>query len=102
MVNTTELHPDLQELWMNLCHRWKRRRATLVRALAHIDSFERGTNLSAWMFTILRNLFRSQYRKRMREVDYDEESHVVNNSTDCNTGSSGARWGSFPRSTGKF
>jgi RNA polymerase sigma-70 factor, ECF subfamily len=50
---------------------------TLVRALANIDSFERGTNLSAWLFTILRNLFRSQYRKRMREVDYDEESHVV-------------------------
>jgi RNA polymerase sigma-70 factor, ECF subfamily len=42
---------------------------TLVRALAHIDSFEPGTNLAAWLFTILRNLFRSQYRKRKREVE---------------------------------
>ena len=50
---------------------------TLLRALANIDSFEPGTNLSAWLFTILRNLFRSQYRKRMREVDYDEDNHVV-------------------------
>ena len=42
---------------------------TLVRALANIDSFEPGTNLPAWLFTILRNLFRSEYRKRRREVE---------------------------------
>ena len=32
---------------------------TLLRALAHIDSFEPGTNMPAWLFTILRNLIRS-------------------------------------------
>jgi RNA polymerase sigma-70 factor (ECF subfamily) len=42
---------------------------TLLRALVNIDSFEPGTNLSAWLFTILRNLFRSEYRKRRREVE---------------------------------
>ena len=42
---------------------------TLVRALSHIDRFERGTNLNAWLFTILRNLFHSEYRKRRREVE---------------------------------
>jgi RNA polymerase sigma-70 factor (ECF subfamily) len=42
---------------------------TLARALAHIDSFEPGTNMQAWLFTILRNLFRSEYRKRRREVE---------------------------------
>jgi RNA polymerase sigma-70 factor (ECF subfamily) len=42
---------------------------TLVRAIASIDSFTPGTNMSAWLFTILRNLFRSQYRKRRREVE---------------------------------
>jgi RNA polymerase sigma-70 factor, ECF subfamily len=42
---------------------------TLVRALANIHSFEPGTNMQAWLFTILRNLFRSEYRKRRREVE---------------------------------
>ncbi|MFL9825317.1 sigma-70 family RNA polymerase sigma factor [Rhodoplanes sp. SY1] len=41
---------------------------TLLRAWANLDSFEPGTNMSAWLFTILRNLFRSEYRKRRREV----------------------------------
>jgi len=42
---------------------------TLVRAWANIDRFERGTNLNAWLFTILHNLVRSEYRKRKREVE---------------------------------
>src|SRR5258708_13966723 len=41
----------------------------LLRALANIDSFQPGSNMSAWLFTILRNLFRSEYRKRRREVE---------------------------------
>ena len=42
---------------------------TLVKALHSIDSFRPGTNLAAWLFTILRNHFRSEYRKRRREVE---------------------------------
>jgi len=42
---------------------------TMLRALANINSFQPGTNLQAWLFTILRNLFRSEYRKRKREVE---------------------------------
>ena len=45
---------------------------TLLRALANIDSFQPGSNLPAWLFTILRNLFRSEYRKRRREVEDGE------------------------------
>src|SRR5450755_2278536 len=41
----------------------------LLRAWANLDSFEPGTNMSAWLFTILRNLFRLEYRKRRREVE---------------------------------
>src|SRR5438874_5664087 len=49
---------------------------TLLRALANIDSFQRGTNMSAWLFTILRNLFRSEYRKRRREVEDTDGSYA--------------------------
>ena len=49
---------------------------TLLRALAHIDSFEPGTNMPAWLFTILRNLFRSEYRKRRREVADSEGTYA--------------------------
>jgi RNA polymerase sigma-70 factor (ECF subfamily) len=49
---------------------------TLMRALANIQSFQPGTNMSAWLFTILRNLFRSEYRKRRREVEDSDGSYA--------------------------
>ena len=49
---------------------------TLLRAVANIDSFQPGTNMSAWLFTILRNLFRSEYRKRRREVEDTDGSYA--------------------------
>src|SRR4030081_3339343 len=47
---------------------------TLLRALANIDSFQPGSNLPAWLVTLVRNLFRSDYRKRRREVEDAEGS----------------------------
>jgi RNA polymerase sigma-70 factor, ECF subfamily len=40
----------------------------LLRAWSNSDKFQRGTSLRAWIFTILRNVYYSQYRKRAREV----------------------------------
>ncbi len=45
---------------------------TLVRALSRLDQFTPGINLQAWLFTILRNLFHTEYRKRRREVEDPE------------------------------
>ena len=42
---------------------------TILRAWANLDRFEAGTNLQAWLFTILRNGFYSQHRKARREVE---------------------------------
>ena len=42
---------------------------TLVKALANVERFEPGTNLRAWLFTILRNHYYSQLRKAKREVE---------------------------------
>ncbi|MGY3438050.1 MULTISPECIES: RNA polymerase sigma factor [unclassified Marinovum] len=41
---------------------------TIVKAWSNIDKFEVGTNLRAWLFTILRNNFYSSRRKANREV----------------------------------
>ena len=41
---------------------------TLVKAWTKIDKFEVGTNLRAWLFTILRNTYYSNRRKANREV----------------------------------
>lgn len=49
---------------------------TLLRAMANIDSFHPGSNMPAWLFTILHNLFRSEYRKRRREVEDVDGSYV--------------------------
>jgi len=42
---------------------------TVVRAWTKFDQFESGTNLRAWLFTILRNAFYSSMRKQRLEVD---------------------------------
>jgi len=39
-----------------------------MKAWAKQDSYQMGTNIKAWLFTILRNEFYSQMRKRGREV----------------------------------
>jgi RNA polymerase sigma-70 factor, ECF subfamily len=49
---------------------------TLTRAIAKIDHFAPGTNLNAWLFTILRNHFRSQFRKSRREVEDIDGKHA--------------------------
>jgi len=41
----------------------------IVRALQKSDRFEHGTKFQAWVFTLMRNLFYSEYRKRKREVE---------------------------------
>lgn len=40
----------------------------IVKAWTNIDKFEVGTNMRAWLYTILRNTYYSQHRKRKREV----------------------------------
>src|SRR5216110_56326 len=72
--------PSLRAFAISLCGNVDRAddlvQETLLRALANIDSFQPGTNMSAWMFTILRNLFRSEYRKRRREVEDTDGSYA--------------------------
>jgi RNA polymerase sigma-70 factor, ECF subfamily len=49
---------------------------TFLQAINNIDKFQPGTNLSAWLVTILRNRFLGQCRKRWREVE-DVDGHYA-------------------------
>jgi RNA polymerase sigma-70 factor (ECF subfamily) len=64
--------PKLRAFGVSLCGNADRAddlvQETLVKAWAHLGSFVEGSNLTAWLFTILRNAYFSQYRKRRREV----------------------------------
>jgi len=72
--------PSLRAFAISLCGHVDRAddlvQDTLLRALSNLDRFERGTNLNAWLFTILRNLFHSDYRKRRREVEDPDGSYA--------------------------
>jgi len=64
--------PNLRAFAVSLCGNPDRAddlvQETLVKAWSNLGSFVEGTNLPAWLFTILRNLYYSEYRKRRREV----------------------------------
>ncbi len=49
---------------------------TIVKAWTNAHRFLPGTNLQAWLFTILRNTFYSSLRKRRREVPDPDGIHA--------------------------
>jgi RNA polymerase sigma-70 factor, ECF subfamily len=71
--------PNLRAFAISLCGNTTRAddlvQETLVRSWSNLAKFEEGTNLKAWLFTILRNLFFSEHRKRRREVE-DADGHL--------------------------
>jgi RNA polymerase sigma-70 factor (ECF subfamily) len=70
-----KLIPNLRAFAVSLCGDIERAddlvQETLLKAWDHIESFQEGTNLRAWMFTILRNTYFSECRRRRREVEDD-------------------------------
>ena len=74
---------------MSLCGRADRVddlvQETMLRAITRIDSFQPGTNLGAWLTTILRNCFLSDLRKRRNEVEDADGAYAL-----CVTSGAGA------------
>lgn len=40
---------------------------TLYKALANQDKYSTGTNIKAWLFTIMRNIFINDYRRKLKQ-----------------------------------
>lgn len=49
----------------------------LLRAWANRDSFTLGTNMKAWLFTILRNAFYTDIKRTQREVPDPDGAHAA-------------------------
>jgi len=48
--------------------------SALLKGLSNLDKFQPGTSMQAWLFTILRNDFLTQIRRKKREVEDPEGS----------------------------
>lgn len=56
---------------------------TVYRALTNEDKYRTGTNLKAWLFTIMRNIFINNYRKNQKRntmIDTTENLYFINSS----------------------
>lgn len=56
-INLTKDPEDAKDLYQE----------TLYRALVNEEKYNTGTNLKAWLFTIMRNIFINNYRKRSKQ-----------------------------------
>ncbi len=56
---------------------------TMVKAFTNQDKFTEGTNLKAWLYTIMKNTFITNYQKMVRRatfVDTTDNLHYINSS----------------------
>ncbi len=54
---------------------------TMLRALSNREKFKEGTNLKAWLFTIMRNIFINKYRKKVKHntlIDTTDNHYYIN------------------------
>ena len=55
---------------------------TMYRALANQDKYNIGTNIKAWLFTIMRNIFINDYRRKtIQRVIFDNDVHESKSKT---------------------
>lgn len=56
---------------------------TLLKAFTNRDKFSEGTNLKAWMYTIMKNTFITNYQRMVRRntfIDTTDNFHYINSS----------------------
>ncbi len=70
-MNLTKNHENANDLYQE----------TAFRALTNRDKFRPGTNFKAWMFTIMKNIFINNYRKRVKAAtvfDSTDNMYFIN------------------------
>ncbi len=66
---------------------------TMLKAFSNHDKFREGTNMKAWLYTIMKNIFINNYRRQMNSqiVSDDTENQYYINSHSQRTGNLGER-----------
>lgn len=55
---------------------------TIYRALANREKYNVGTNIRAWLYTIMRNIFINNYRRKIKQntvIDTSANDYLLNN-----------------------
>src|SRR3954470_19668576 len=66
-INLTRDHEAARDLYQE----------TMFKAFAYRNKYEPGTNIRAWLFTIMRNIFINDYRKQLRKKVIMEEKRYL-------------------------
>jgi RNA polymerase sigma-70 factor (ECF subfamily) len=69
--NLTKNQEDAKDLYQE----------TAFRAITNKDKFRPGTNFKAWLFTIMKNIFINNYRKKVKKntiIDTTENMYFIN------------------------
>lgn len=78
---TTLLHSFAYNLTKNSEDAKDLYQETAYRALFNRDKFQPGTNFKAWMFTIMKNIFINNYRKKIKSntiLDTTDNQYYIN------------------------
>ncbi len=78
---STLLHSFAYNLTKNVDDAKDLYQETAFRAITNQDKFRAGTNLKAWLFTIMKNIFINNYRKKMKAntiMDSTDNNYYIN------------------------
>ncbi len=81
---TTLLHSFAYNLTKNVEDAKDLYQETAFRALSNRDKFQPGTNFKAWIFTIMKNIFINNYRKKVKAntiLDTTDNQYYLNSGT---------------------
>jgi RNA polymerase sigma-70 factor, ECF subfamily len=79
--STTSLKPFAVKLTRNPDDADDLIQETVVRAISNHEKFNEGTNLKAWLYTIMRNIFINNYRRNMKRntmIDTTDNQYFIN------------------------
>jgi RNA polymerase sigma factor (sigma-70 family) len=65
---------------------------TLYKALANQEKYHAGTNIKAWLFTIMRNIFINNYRRNVKQraiIDNSASEFVISNAATISNSAEG-------------